>query len=138
MVGTAIGAMLFDEVLEPGQTSPTTRLVTVYVRRSLESAAFGLRIADWAAFGGPDGEQFACLADMVRARLDADPMLAARCETAVRGDDCAVHALRMLAARLEAAGQEGAARDCRVALHILAPVPGRTSLTAVIEQPRPA
>jgi hypothetical protein len=130
--------MLFAEILEPREASPATHLLTVRVRRSLKAASPRLRIADWAAGDGPDGEQFSCLVDLIRDRLAGDALLASRCASAIRADDCAERSLRMLAARLEGAGHGGAARGCRRAVHDLAPAPARMSLITVMQQPRPA
>ena len=134
--------MVFDGLLgardpEHRRTPPARRLLVASIRRAVESSA-RLRLADWATGNGPDGEQFSCVADLVAQELAADPVLAGRVSAAVRADDGALRSLRNLAARLESAGYDGAARECRLALQALAPAPGRPSLTSVTDRSRPA
>jgi hypothetical protein len=132
--------MVFDEFFGTGARGPTRRLLTASVRRAVEKGTPGLRLADWAAHGGPDGEQFLCTVDLVHAALRADPVLAAHCATAVGADDGhgAEQPLHTLTAHLQAGGYEGAAEVCQEALRALAPAPGRLGLNSLAARSRPA
>jgi hypothetical protein len=84
--------------------------------------------ADWVAAGGPDGEQFSCLAELIQAELDeGDPD-----QPAGRHLAHAERALQDLAVHLRRIGCLGAAQACSDSARDLRPNTGRRTRLAAI------
>jgi hypothetical protein len=105
----------------------------------LPSSAFLTELArSWVVSGGPDGEQFSCLADLIQTDLVEASDGAG--DGTDRLEPGAVPALLDLAVHLDRIGSAGAARACTDAAVELTPViaaRARTRLLA-IGRPRPA
>jgi len=113
MAADAASAVLLAALL-PG-TGPGVTAAAGELRDLVADDILMLEIQGWVEDGGPDGEQLYCLADLLRAGLDADAVLASEVATVVVRDGSAVAALDTLARLNAANGRTGAADWCRAA-----------------------